>query len=299
MKPLLPLLALLACASAEEPAAEAFFIDPAGGSERVWITAATGDTIRYRKQEVGGDTAESPRSGISSIYLLEPPVLTEAIELFQARQYTAAREKFVAIRRTYQALRPLPDNPAALAGYLELECLRKTGDLAALAMALETFDASGLTRRDHLRQLDLYPLWDAVRRKDWPRVEELVGERSRPRLPGGQRAQVDYCLGLAREAQGRPLEAIDAYQSAITAGGCASEDLVRDAALRVMRLHRSDPGVQAAMKRWGTPDENLQLPGHRRLVEAAAMADLFELSLGTGTPLPAEEKVLLKFRAKR
>ena len=77
------------------------------------------------------------------------------------------------------------------------------------------------------------------------------------------------------------------------------EDLVRDAAVRVMRLHQKDPAVQAAMKQWGTPAEDPQSPGHRRLAEAAAVADLFELTLGAGTPLPAEQKVLLKFRAKR
>ncbi|MCW1922361.1 hypothetical protein OKA05_07335 [Luteolibacter arcticus] len=294
----LPLMLFTAAASAQQPA-EAFLIDAAGGSERVWITAATKGNIRYQKQEQGGDSTEAAVSGIASIYLLEPASLSEALDLFQARQYAAAKAKFAAIKTAYHALRSLPDNPATAAGYFEMECLRKSGDLAGLAKALEAFDKTGLTRRYQLRQLDLYLLWDAVRLKDWPRLQELATARLKEKLPGGQRTQVAWCLGLAHESQGRPHEAIDSYQTALTADGGASEDLVRDAAVRVMRLHQKDPEVQAAMKQWGTPAEDSQSPGHRRLAEAAAVADLFELTLGAGTPLPAEQKPLLKFRAKR
>lgn len=298
MKPLLSLLLLATAASAQQPA-EAFLIDAAGGSERVWITAANGGNIHFQKEEQASDSTVTAISEIASIYLLEPPALTEALELFQARQYAAAKTKFAAVKTAYHALAPLPDNPAALAGFFEMECLRKTGDFAGLAKALEAFDKTGLTRRHQLRQLDLYALWDAVRLKDWPRLQELAAARLKERLPGGQRAQAAWCLGLAHESQGRATEAIEAYQIALTADGGVSEDLTRDAALRVMRLYQKDPDVQAAMKRWGTPAADPQSRGHRRLLEAVAVADLFELSLGAGTPLPAEQKELLKFRAKK
>ena len=292
------LAAFTATAAAQQPA-EAFLIDATGGSERVWITSATHDKIHYQKDEQGGTSTEAAVSGIASIYLLEPAALSEALDLFQARQYAAAKIKFAAIKTAYQSLRSLPDNPSTLAGYFEMECLRKSGDLAGLAKALEAFDKSGLTRRNQLRQLDLYAMWDAVRLKEWPRVQELATARLKERLPGGQRAQVAWCLGVASESQGKPREAIDLYQTALTADGGASEDLARDAALRVMRLHQKDPEVKAAMKEWGTPAEDLQSTGHRRLAEAAALADLWELALGGSTPLPTEQKELLKFRAKR
>jgi tetratricopeptide (TPR) repeat protein len=293
------ILALLTATAAAQQSAEAFLIDAAGGSERVWITSATHDKVRYQKQEQGGEAVEAPIAASASIYLLEPAALSEAIDLFQARQYAAAKVKFAAIKTAYHSLRSLPDNPATIAGFLEMECLRKSGDLAGLAKAVEAFDKSGLTRRNQLRQLDLYALWDAVRLKDWPRVNEVATARLKERLPGGQRAQAAWCLGVAHESQGNPREAIDAYQVALTADGGASEDLARDAALRVMRLHQKDPEVKAAMKQWGTPAKDAQSTGHRRLAEAAAIADLFELTLGGGTPLPAEQKELLKFRAKR
>jgi hypothetical protein len=293
------LLALFTATARAQQPAEAFLIDAAGGSERVWITSATHDKIHYQKQEQGGDSKEAAVAGIASIYLLEPAALSEALDLFQARQYAAAKTKFAAIKTAYHALRSLPDNPATVAGYFEMECLRKSGDLAGLAKALEAFDKTGLTRRNQLRQLDLYVLWDAVRLKDWPRLQELATARLKERLPGGQRAQAAWCLGLAHESQDKSGEAIDAYQIAITADGGASEDLVRDAALRIMRLHQKDPEVRTAMKQWGTPAEDSQSTGHRRLTEAAALADLFELTLGAGSALPAEQQELLKFRAKK
>jgi len=293
------LLTLFTAGAAAQQPAEAFLIDAAGGNERVWITSATHDKIRYQKQEQGGDSTEAAVSSVASIYLLEPAALSEALDLFQARQYVAAKTKFAAIKTAYQSLRPLPDNPSTTAGYFEMECLRKSGDLAGLAKALEAFDKSGLTRRNQLRQLDLYALWDAVRLKDWPRLNELATARLKERLPGSQRVQVAWCLGLASESQGKPREAVDFYQTALTADGGASEDLARDAALRVMRLHQKDPDVKSAMKQWDTPAEDLQSTGHRRLTEAAALADLWELTLGGTTPLPTEQKELLKFRAKR
>ncbi|MEK7953322.1 hypothetical protein [Luteolibacter soli] len=299
MKRSLLLMALLTATAAAQQAAEAFLIDATGDSERVWITTADHDKIRYQKQEQGGDSTEASVSGIASIYLLEPAALSEALDLFQARQYAAAKTKFAAIKTAYQALRTLPDNPSTIAGYFEMECLRKSGDLAGLAKTLEAFDKSGLTRSNQLRQLDLYALWDAARLKDWPRLKDLATAQLKERLPGGQRAQVAWCLGLANESQGKPREAIDFYQTAITADGGASEDLARDAALRVMRLHQKDPEVKAAMKQWGTPSDDPQSDGHLRLAEAAALADLWELTLGGSTPLPAEQKELLKFRAKR
>ena len=299
MKRCILLLALFTATAAAQQPAEAFLIDAAGGSERVWITSATHDKVRYQKQEQGGDSTEAAIAASASIYLLEPAALSEALDLFQSRQYATAKTKFAAIKTAYHSLRSLPDNPSTIAGYFEMECLRKSGDLAGLAKALETFDKSGLTRRNQLRQLDLYALWDAVRLKDWPRLQELATARLKERLPGGQRSQVAWGLGVAHESQGKPREAIDAYQIALTADGGASEDLARDAALRVMRLYQQDAEVKAAMKQWGTPAQDPQSTGHRRLAEAAALADLWELALGAGTPLPAEHKELLKFRAKR
>lgn len=276
--------------------AEAFLIHEQGEIERVWLIAASAAAIRYKDTAEAVDTKDAKIDDFQSIYILEPPALTEAIELFQGRKYAEAGEKLAAVATTYKAIEELPDNPSTAAAYLQLECLRRSGDLEGLAKALETFDKAGLTREHQLRQLELYAMWDAVRTKDWPRLESIAKERLKERLPGYQRAQVGYCLGLALDSQDKIIPAINAYNIAITADTGASEELARNAAINALRLYKKDPGVQIAIKLWGTPDENPNTSGHQMLVEAGALAGLYELSLGGGTPLPAESKDLLKYK---
>jgi tetratricopeptide (TPR) repeat protein len=293
----LAVLPVFAAASlrAQQPA-EAFLIRGQGEVGRVWLTAATADAIRYKDSEVAVDAKDAKIAEFQSIYILEPPALTEAIELFQGRKYAEAGEKLAAVATAYKAIEKLPDNPSTAAAYLRLECLRRSGDLEGLAKALETFDKAGLTREHQLRQLELHAMWDVVRTKDWPRLESIATERLKERLPGYQRAQVGYCLGLALDSQDKIIPAINAYNIAITADTGASEELARNAAANALRLYKKDPGVQTAIQLWGTPDENPNSSGHRMLVEAGALAGLYELSLGGGTPLPAESKDLLKYK---
>lgn len=300
MKSLLPYLAVpvFAISAARAEQAEAFLIYEEGDVERVWITAATATAIRYKATEQAVDEKDVKIDGIQSIYLMEPPALTEAIELYQARKYSEAKDKLAAIKTAFKAIEELPDNPSTNAAYLELECLRKSGDLDGLAKALETFDKAGLTREFQLRQVELYAMWDAVRTKDWSRLENICKERLKERMPGFQRAQIGYCLGLALDSQDKLIPAINAYNIAMTADTGASEDITRTGALNALRLYKKDPDVQTAIKLWGTPDEIPGSTGHQRLLEAAALAELYQLSLGGGTPLADEFKDLLKYVKK-
>jgi hypothetical protein len=290
-------LGLLAAGSLHaQQQAEAFLVYEEGDIERVWLTAASATGIRYKETEVAVDTKDAKISEFQTIYILEPVALTEAIDLFQGRKYAEAKEKLAAVATAYKALEELPDNPSTNASYLTLECLRRSGDLEGLAKALETFDKGGLTREHQLRQLELYAMWDAVRTKDWPRLENIASERLKERMPGYQRAQVGYCLGLALDSQDKIVPAINAYNIALTADTGASEDITRTAAANALRLYKKDPGVQTAIKLWGSKDENPNTSGHQMLVEAGALASLYELSLGGGTPLPDEAKDLLKYK---
>jgi hypothetical protein len=89
-----------------------------------------------------------------------------------------------------------------------------------------------------------------------------------------------------------------AYQTAITADAGATEELVRQAALRVLTILQQDEDVKTAMKVWGTPDENRSSKGYERLLEAHGLAKMFEISLGAGTALPPSMKVFLKYEPK-
>lgn len=299
MRKMLPWIASLvgAGALAAQPAFEttALLADRSGAPTEIHLLSATGKTLRYR---IGAskEVTEGPIPDGGTLFIPEPPDFSEAMDLYQARKFTEAKARFVAVKQHFSPVRALKNNPAALAAFYELECLRKLGDLDGLAAALQGFSKDALTDETQLRQMELYLLWDAVRAKNWELAERLANERAKTRLPGEQRAQVAWCHGLAVENLGRPREALFLYQTAMTADAGASIEIARQAALRVLAIHKADPTVQAAIKAWGTKEENKTTQGRADLLEAAAVARLFELALGGGTPLPAEHKNLPAFK---
>jgi hypothetical protein len=269
-----------------------------GARKEAWLVAATKTQIRYRETELAADTKDARISDFRSIYIYEPREYAAAMDLYQGRKYKEAKEMFGAVKARYKPILPMENSPAALSTFYEMECMRKLGDLDGLAAALQTFIKDPLTRETQLRQLDLYVLWDAVRTKSWDRLETLAKERAETPLPGDQRAQVAYCHGLALEGLNRPLEALLPYQTALTADTGASEEIARQAALRILAIFNADPEVKNAIKVWGSDNENKNSRGHSNLKEAAAVAKLFEMSLASGTALPAEYKTFLKYLEK-
>jgi len=310
---LFPILAVIASAQDEpapkpavtpKPASEAgpfqtpaLLVEKDENFRQAWLVAATKTLIRYRETAQSTDTADARISDLSGIFVMEPQEFSQAMDLYQGRKYKEAKEQFIALKERYKPIQQMENSHSALAAYYEFECLRKLGDLEGLAAALQKFIKDPLTRETQLRQLELYVLWDAVRSKSWERLDILCKERMKSRLPGDQRAQVAYCHGLALEGLKRPEDALFAYNTAMTADSGASEEITRQAALRVLTIHQEDPEVQNAIKVWGTVDENKSGRGYLNLTEAAAVAALFELTLGAGTPLPAGLKPLLKYKA--
>ncbi len=306
---LIPALAL--SAAAQQPAAQpaqaaqqgpaqaaALLVEPGGAFFKAWLVAATKTSIRYKESEISTDTKDGRISDYSAIYIYDPAEYSAALDLYQARKYDEAKKQFAAIRERYKPIAPLPNSPAALASFYEMECMRKLGDLEGLSAALGRFIKDPLTRDSQLRQLELYVLWDAVRTKSWQRLDILAKEWSAKRLPGEQVAQVAYCHGLALEGLNKPEEALIAYSTAMTADTGASEEIARQSALRVLAIHKANPEVQNAIKVWGTENENKNSKGYSDLLEAAAVASLFELTLGSGTPLPSDYKTFLKYKPK-
>lgn len=276
----------------------ALLISEDGSVQQAFLTSATKSQLTYRETAVATETANAKVLDYKTIFLYEPREFSEAVDLYQARKYKEAKEKFVAVKERFSPVYAVENSHAALAAFYELECLRKLGDLEGLASALQKFDKSPLTRDTQLRQLELYVLWDAVRAKDWATLEGLARERAKTRLPGDQRAQVAYLHGLALEGLARPDEALFAYQTAMTADAGASEEVAREAALRVLAILNANPDVQRAIQLWGTPQENKNSAGYNKLIEASAVARMFEQSLGVGVPLPAGFKELLKYEPK-
>lgn len=219
--------------------------------------------------------------------------LATALDLYQGRKYQEAMAAFLQIKnRKTPAAGPETD----VAAFYEMECLRKSGDRVGLGKALGAFKGNSSLDANRLRQLEINRLGDAVIQKDWDRVNSMVNRSESGLLPDDQRAQVALYRGLALENGDKPNDALTAYNIAMTADAGASEEIARQAALHVLTIHLADPEVRFAIERWGTADEDRSSPGFFRLKEAAAVAALFELSLGAGIPLPAEPGEFLKYK---
>lgn len=287
-------LALTAGAAPAPRSFEALLIRADGSSEPAFLLTATKVSIRYRTAREGTEIHDRKISELAKVHFTEPAEYRTALDLFQARRYHEAKEIFAELRNRFEAVATLPDNPGSLAAFHELECLRKLGDLEGLSAALQKFNKDPLVRENHQRQIEMYIFWDAVRTKNWSRLDALAKERQKQRLPGFQRAQVAYCHALALEGLNRPKEALDAYDRALTADIGASEEIARKSALAILRIHLGDPAVKEALKRPDALPDPKTSPVGARIAEARAVAKLFQLSLGSGEALPAEYQILLK-----
>ena len=302
---ILPLSCLVAAAQdelAKPVSAEALMVLEDGNFEPIWIISATKNQIRYLGSPMDTDSTDMMISKAKSIYLMEPKEFTKAVDLFQARKYEEVKPKFAALKDRYKFMQAMPGNFSALSAFYEMECMRRLGDLEGLSAVSQKFIKDPLQRENHLKQVDAYVIWDAVRTKSWARVDALCREwtadkeRAAGRLPNFIRAQIGYCHGLALEGLKKPTAALNAYNTAITADSGASEEITRQAALNIMRIHKADPGVELAIRLWGTVDDNKTAGGRTRLLEASAMAAIYQKFLSGGTALPAEFKSLLRYK---
>lgn len=285
-------------AAADPLRVEAIIVPKEGNPIRAWIIAANRERIRYHETAVTTAVQEFAVSESNSVFFLEPRLFSEALHQYHARDYRAALASFAKIAEDYQAVRMLPDNPSSRAAFYEMECLRQLGEYSRLSQRLGAFNRSGITREYELRQLELNLLWEAVGSEAWDRLEILVRQRADTRLPGYQRAQVAFCEALVHEKNDRQGQALNAYNVAMTADSGASEVLTRNSALAILRILQDDPEVKIARDLWGTPRERPNSAGYAKLLEAGAVARMFQAHLGSGAPLPAAFEDLIQYESK-
>lgn len=276
--------------------APALLIYEDGTSDNAFIVAATRSEIRYRPTPQAIDTTDMKLSEVQTVYLLEPKMYREAMELYQSRKYAEAKDLFVKVKEMFKPTAALDNNYSTLAGFYELECMRRLGDLEGLAKGVEVFRKDGLMREHHLKQLEIYMFWDALRTKSWQRLVSLGEARLQEKLPAYQRAQVAFCVANAYEALKQSSKALNAYNTAMVADLGATEEIAEQSAIAIMRIHQASPEVQLAIKLWGSPDENKNSTGFLNLQEAASVAALYNLTLGGGKKLPSTFVPLLKFK---
>lgn len=248
---------------------------------------------RYRgelEELGGGDAATDEWSNIEdavgSITLVpaRSQDFLRALDLYQGRRYQEAKEAFVRIKNSSSA-----QPEGALAGFYEIECLRRMGNLEAMVQALGAFGIGESLGPIQRRQLEINSLWLAAHRRDWAGLLGMTESFRLRRLLDSQRAQVAYLEGLALGNLERTPEALNAFNIAMTADAGASEKIVRQAAVQVMSLCLADSIAQSQDS--GKDPGDVEPPQFR---EAAAIASLFEKSLGAGSPLPESFQRLLK-----
>ncbi|MEO1835101.1 MAG: hypothetical protein ABGZ49_06360 [Akkermansiaceae bacterium] len=264
---------------------------------KIWITAASPTAIEFKTVAQGLNRTRMMRSTIKSIYFFEPPIFKEATELFESRDYKAAREKLALCKDAFKSVDGLPGNYATLAGFYELECCRKTFDLESLKSLLDAYQFGPLSREFHRNQLEVYQVWDAVRTKSWARLDSLASKllEEKKWIPE-HLAQIKYCHGLALEGLDRKSDALIAFNGAFTADYTASEVITKKAAMSCLRIIKADEEVKLAINLWGTEDEDPNSTGYFLLQEGVALSDLWKKALGGGESLPAEYSFFLNYR---
>ncbi len=221
------------------------------------------------------------KSKIKAIYFYEPKLFTEAMALYKGRHYKQAKEKFAQLETKLASLNSAPNNYSTLSGFYKMECSRRLMDLKALSEELKTFNKKGLTRETHLQQLEVNAFWDAVRLKEWKKIDDLAKKWQNRKIAGGHRAQIEYCHALALEqlAKKDPAlhdPALNAFNRVLTADFGASSELLVASVEHALGIYLSDPEVKTAMNLWKTKHENPHSNGYRRLLEANALVKFYQ-----------------------
>jgi len=262
------------------------------------IVAANDNQIEYRTSATATTTTVSAINDFETIMFMEPTEFAAAMDLYESGKYDDAKIQFAKYKEQSKAVAKIPGNYSTLSAFYELECLRQMGDLKGLAEALQSFSKQALTREHHLRQLDLYVLWDAVRAESWDRVLAVASERETQKMPDYQLVQVLYCKALALHKLDRPDEAAATYNMVITADATASTELVIKSTLSLLDIYHKNEGVQTAITDWGTDLEKKGSVGYNRLLEASALASIYEAYFSHLKELPAEYKKFMDYKAK-
>ena len=276
---------------------EAIVVPNEGNPQRIWINEVSGTGIRYYQTATTTALSDFALSQAKTIFFPEPRALSTAIQQFRGRDYRTAMDGFAKVAAEFQPVRTLPNNPSTRAAFFQIECLRLLGEYERMSEKLGAINKSGLTRENELRQLELNLMWEAVGSEAWDRLESLVRERGDSSMPGNQRAQVAYCTGLVHEQKEEFKQAIDAYNEAMIVDAAASEVVARMAAIGILRILDADPEVQAAREAWGTDKERPNSAGHGKLLEAGAVARIYESFVSAESPLPDAYKPYLEYQA--
>ena len=261
-----------------------------------YMAAADNTAFLWRENEKSTVTRKQSQK-TCTVYFIQPPEFTEAMDLYRSRNYKDAAEKFALCVEAYSKVKEVPGNPSVLAGFYQMECARRLEDLETLATLFATFAPENLLQEFHKVQYEMYGvIWDAVRTKSWSRLDTICrDEKWRNRkLPGNLRAQLAYCHGLALEGGNQPIKALNAYNNAFVADFSASEEITRKSATNCLRILLDHEDVKTTMGLYPTEDYSDDSNGAMLIKEGTALLKLWDKVLGAGEKVPVKYKEFLK-----
>lgn len=302
---LLPLTFSLAfCSSAVAKDAPARLLGKKGSNQDVLIIQYKNNAVLHRASEKDQNKDSTSMSTLEGIYFYEPASYTKAMNLYKERKFSEAKKAFAKCEADFKSVDTVKGNYSTLSGFYRLECSRRMFDLKTLGAEQSRFRQQPLDHKMHTVQLELNILWEAVRLKDWARLDKLAVKWARDEISNSQLAQVAYCHALALEQLGldepaQMKEAIVKYNQAMVADHTLSIELVTSAAEKLLNIYSNDPKVKTARDLWGTEDEEVNSDGYASLISANTLVATYQVAgFENFKPLSAKHVEFLKFKAK-
>jgi len=293
------LLAMTLVAGAADAPARLMFKDKSNLD--ILVTQYGKGNVTYKTNPKDLNRVKVSLTKLQTVYFYEPPVFKEAMALYEGRKYAEAKKGFQKCAEAFKSVESAPNNYATLAEFYALECSRRMFDLEALSADQKKFRKNALTRETHLQQLEVNAFWDAVRLKEWERVDSLAKEWHKRKVTGSLRVQIAYCHGLALEQLAKKdptkwIPAVNAFNMALSADFTASSEIVIAAATHALQMYAADEKVKSAIKVWGTKKQKKGSVEYQRLLEAHALTKFYVMGgFDAIKPLAPELKAFLKY----
>lgn len=291
------LLAAITIAPVSAKVAKARLIIDDIDFEDVFLVAASDTKIRFQRTEFGASTEDMLREDVQTIFFFEPDLFTTAKRTYDLGNYEQALGEFRTCKKEFERLNNIPGNYSSLAGFYEMECLRRLGRYPELKDARLNFNPEGLRRQTMRDQIELYRMWEQLGDESWRALASSGSERIFVTRNPSHRVQVAYCTGVAQVNMLQPLLALDSFAVAMTADGGASADLARESAIQSLDIYLKDEVTTLAREQEtsGSDDFNPAGVGALRLAQAGSIITVFENSFGIGHTLPERFEVFRRY----
>ena len=290
--------ALTLSVSAETTNARAVVTDRDGKSREIYVITASEKAILYLANARSTSQETMLRRSVDSIFFYRPSSYQKALEAYNSGKFSVAAAGFKACKEEYIKTKLLPQNYSSRAAFYELECARRQGKYDELATLLDEFRPDSLVNENYITQLEIYPFWEAVGKKQWKRIKQISPSWDKKKLPGFQRAQVAYCVGLALKEMGELDEALMRFNEALALSELKEIELVQNSAEMAIEVILADEAVQACEKSQSTSKPDQGSRAYLNLLEAVAIAKFWD-GCESGRPLPTKYKKLLKYERKQ